>query len=81
MVFAAGLTVWAPPFAESVKLLPSEPVRVTAVAWVAVTVSVNESPAVIEPRLATIITVAAGWATVTAVVADAAPPGPVALAV
>ncbi len=50
-------------------------------AWVAVTVSVNESPTVIEPRLAVIITVAAGWVTATAVVADAAPPGPVALAV
>ncbi len=49
-------------------------------AWVAVRVSVTESPAVIELRLATIITVAAGWVTVTAVDADAVPPGPLTLA-
>jgi hypothetical protein len=52
------------------------------VAFVAVTVSVDELPALIEVGLAVTLTVgAAGAVTDTAAVADAFPPGPVAVAV
>jgi hypothetical protein len=52
------------------------------VAFVAVTVKVDELPAVIEVGLAVIATVGAGPAvTVTVAVADVFPPAPVAVAV
>jgi hypothetical protein len=61
------------------------PVTVTAVAFVAATVNVDELPAVIEVGLAARVTAGAGAgaaaATVTAATDDALPPVPVALAV
>ena len=45
----------------SVKLLPSDPVTVIAVALVAATVSVEAVPAVTEAGLAEIVTVGAEW--------------------
>jgi hypothetical protein len=62
-------------------LLPSEPVRITAFALVAVTVRVEDFPAAIEAGLAAMVTVAAeGGApvTVTVAVPEACPPAPVA---
>jgi hypothetical protein len=58
------------------------PVTVTWVAFAAVTVKVDEPPAVIEAGLALMVTVGAGAAvTVTVVFAEAFPPVPVAFAV
>ena len=51
-------------------MLPSVPVIVTAVALVAVTVSVDELPEVIDVGLAVMVTVAAGWFTVTVAAAE-----------
>ena len=76
---AVGLTACVPPVGCSVYALPSEPLIVTCVAFVAVTVNVEEFPAVMEAGLAAIVTVApVGWVTVTIAVAEAVPPGPVA---
>ena len=75
-----------PPVAPKVNLLPSEPVRDTPVAFAAVTVNMEELPAVTDAGLAVIVTVGTPepdpedeTVTVDAAVAD--PPGPVALAV
>jgi hypothetical protein len=51
------------------------------VAFVAVTVSVDEFPAVIEVGLEAMLTVGAGLVTVTVAVAEIFPPVPVAVAV
>ena len=48
-----------PPAAGMVLLLPSEPVTVTPVAFVAVTVNVDEAPAATVVGLAVMVTVAA----------------------
>jgi hypothetical protein len=62
--------------------LPSVPVTVTCVAFVAATVSVDELPGLIEVGLAVIVTVGGAAATtVTIAVAVAVPPAPVAVAV
>jgi len=62
-------------------VLPSVPVIVACAALVAVTVKVDEFPAVIEVGLAVRLTVgAAGGVTVTVVVAEFVPPVPVAVA-
>lgn len=82
MVVAAGLAVCVPPFGSRVYELPSDPVTVTCVALVAVTVKVEELPAVIEAGSAVILTVGIpGTATVTVVVTVVFPPAPVATAV
>jgi hypothetical protein len=60
--------------------LPSVPATVTWVAFVAVTVSVDELPELMEVGLAEILTVSA-VDTVTFAVAVAVPPAPVAVAV
>jgi hypothetical protein len=81
-VVAAGLTVCVPPAACRVYVLPSVPVTTTWVAFVAVTVRVDELPEVIEVGLALMLTVGAGEGdTVTIAVAVAFPPVPVAVAV
>jgi hypothetical protein len=56
-------------------------VTVTAVALLAVTVRVEELPAVIEVGLAAILTVGGGLVSVTVAVAEAFPPVPAAVAV
>lgn len=56
---AAGLTAWVPPLGCTLSVLPSEPVKVMDVALLAVTVSVDELPAVIEDGLAAMVTVGA----------------------
>jgi hypothetical protein len=77
-----GLTACVPPVALKVYELLSVPVTVTPVAFVAVTVSVDELPALIEAGLAVILTVGPALATtVTVAVAVAVPPAPVAVAV
>jgi hypothetical protein len=58
-VVAIGLTAWVPPPAVSVYVLPSVPVTVTLVAFVAVTVRVDELPAAIEAGEAEMLTVGA----------------------
>jgi hypothetical protein len=82
VVVAAGLTVCVPPVVESVYELPSVPITVTPVAFVAVTVRVDELPETIVVGLAVMATVAAeiGF-TVTVAVAVVVPPVPVAVAV
>ncbi len=54
---AAGLTACVPPLGCTLNVLPSEPVNVMDVAFVAVTVSVEELPAAIEAGLAPMVTV------------------------
>jgi hypothetical protein len=58
-VVAAGLTDVVPPAAARVTLVPV-PVTVTEVAFVAVTVKLDEPPAAIEAGLAEMVTVGAG---------------------
>jgi hypothetical protein len=65
-------------------VVPSDPLTVTEVAFVAATVRVDEPPAVIEPGFAVIVTVGGAGGVdvmVTVAVADAVPPAPVAVAV
>lgn len=71
-----------PPLGCRVYVVPSLPATVTCVALAAVTVKVEELPAVIDVGLATMLTVGAALAvTVTVAVADTVVPPPVALAV
>jgi hypothetical protein len=66
----------------SVYELPSEPFTTSCVAYIAVTVNVDEFPAVMEVGLAEMLTVGAGLlVTVTVVLAVAVPPDPLAVAV
>ncbi len=90
VVAVAGLTAWVPPLDDRVYLLPSVPLTVTWVEFVAVTVNVDELPAVMEAGLAAMLTVGAGVAagpdaggavTVRIAFAEADPPSPVAVAV
>jgi hypothetical protein len=62
-------------------MLPSLPDTVTAVALVAMTVSVDEPPEVIDVGLPAMVTVGAGLVTVTVALAEVFPPVPVAFAV
>ena len=63
-------------------MLPSVPVSVTCVEFVAVTVKMDELPDVIEAGLAVIVTVGVGFGvTVTVVVAEVFALDPVAVAV
>jgi hypothetical protein len=63
-------------------MLPSLPVTVAEVAFVDVTVKVDEFPGAIDVGFATIVTVGAGLdVTVTVAVAEMVPPAPVAVAV
>jgi hypothetical protein len=59
MVVAIGLTVWVPPLGCRAYVMPSDPVTVTLVAFVAVTVRVDELPEVIEAGEAEMLTVGA----------------------
>jgi hypothetical protein len=71
-----------PPAAARVYELPSLPDTVTEVAFVAVTVRVEELPVAIEVGFAAMVTVGAGPVlTVTFAVAVTVPPAPVAVAV
>jgi hypothetical protein len=83
VVVAAGVTVMVPPVAPRVFELPSLPLTVTPVAFVALIVNVEEFPGVMEAGFATILTVGAGLAvTVTVAFAETvAPLVPVAVAV
>jgi hypothetical protein len=82
-VVAAGVTTCVPPVPLRVKLLPSLPVRVTAVALAATTVSVELLPALIVDGFAARVTVGGTTAgvTVTVAAAVALPPGPLAVTV
>jgi hypothetical protein len=81
-VVVAGLTACVPPLGCRVYVLPSLPVTVTCVAFIAVAVKVDELPEVIEAGFAVMVIVGAGFGvTVTAVLADVFPPAPVAVAV
>lgn len=68
---AVGLTVCVPPVDCMVYVLPSDPVTVTCVAFVADTVKVDELPAVIVVGLEVMLTVGVG------VLVKVAPPHPV----
>lgn len=84
MVVALGLTACVPPVADKVYELLSVPVIVTWVALVAVTVRMDEAPALMALGFAMMLTVGCGAAaalTETDAVAFAEPPGPVAVAV
>jgi hypothetical protein len=82
VVVTVGLTACVPPVACRVYALPSDPVTLTKVAFVAVTVKIDELPDVIEAGLALMPMVGEGFAvTVTVAVAEALPPIPVAEAV
>jgi hypothetical protein len=59
VVVAVGLTACVPPVAEREYVLLSVPVTVTVMALVAVTVKVDELPALIEVGLAVMVTVVA----------------------
>jgi hypothetical protein len=63
VVVAAGLTICTPPFGGKLYVLLSVPVSVICVALVAVTVKVDEFPAVIEAGLAEMLTVGGGFET------------------
>jgi hypothetical protein len=84
VVVAAGLTACVPPVAPIVYVLPSEPLRVTCVAFVATIVRIDELPAVIDAGFAAIVTVGVAEPTDDTVIVEfavAEPPGPVAVAV
>ena len=83
MIVAAGVTGCVPPVGPSVNVLVSRLSEITTcVAFVAVTVSVEELPVVMAVGVATIVTVGAlGAVTVIVVLAVVVPPGPVAVAV
>jgi hypothetical protein len=66
VVAEVGLTDTAPPPAAMVRLLPLLPVIVIPVAFVAVTVKIDELPLVIDVGLALIVTVGAVAAASTA---------------
>jgi hypothetical protein len=83
VVVAVGFTACAPPLGCKVYVLPSEPVTITCVALVAITVKLDELPEEIEAGFAVMLTVGAAGAAVTVTVAVAVffPPLPVARAV
>lgn len=84
VVVVAGLTACWPPVADRVYELPSEPVTVTVVARVALTVRMDEAPAAIAVGLAVMLTVGGGLVagvTVTVAAADTLPETPFATAV
>ena len=68
----AGETVLVPPVAFRVKLLPSEPVRVTELALVAVAVRTEEAPEAIDDGFA--LRAAVGGGTLARVPPDPQPP-------
>ena len=57
VVEAVGLTACVPPAAVRLYVLPSDPLSVTSVAFVAVTVRVEEFPITIDDGAAVIVTV------------------------
>ena len=62
VVVFVGLTACVPPLAGKLYELPSEPVTVTALEFVAVTVSIDEAPACTDAGVAEILTVGSGEA-------------------
>ncbi len=78
---ATGFTTWVPPAAGRVNVLPSVPLTVTLLAFVATTVNVDDPPLLMEAGLAAIEIVAAAEDTVIVAAAEAVPPAPVAVAV
>jgi hypothetical protein len=77
-----GLTDCVPPLAGKAYVLPSVPVMVTSVAFVATTVKMDAFPEMIVEGFAKMLTVGGGFGvTVTVVLAVVVPPGPVAVAV
>lgn len=77
-----GVTNSVPPLGARVYELLSVPVIVTWLAFVAVTVKVDEFPEMIEAGLAVMLTVGVGFGvTVTVALAEVFPPLPMALAV
>jgi hypothetical protein len=85
VVVEVGLAENVPPVPPSVRLLPLVPVIVIPVALVAVTVTEEELPLVIDVGLALIVTVGASDVppvpTVIVTLAELVPPDPVAVAV
>jgi hypothetical protein len=84
VVVTVGVTDCVPPEAWRGYEVPSDPVTVTAVAFVAVTVKVEGFPDVMDVGFAMIVTVGAGLETAvteTVTGAEALPPVPVAVAV
>ena len=82
MVVDNGVTDCVPPLAGSVYEMPSVPVRVSWVAYVAETVRVAGWPATMELGLATRLALGTGLGAIaTVAVAEAWPPGPFAVAV
>jgi hypothetical protein len=61
VVVVVGLTGWVPPLACRVYVLPSVPVTITWVAFVAVTVKMEELPETIEAGLVEMLTIGAGF--------------------
>jgi len=57
VVVSVGLTTCVPPLAANLYVLPFDPVTVTVVEWVALTVKVVELPSVIVLDLAVMLTV------------------------
>ena len=77
-----GLTACVPPVGCSVYAVPSLPAIVTVVAFVAVTVKIDDVAAMIEVGLAVMVTTGTGLGvTVTVAAAVIFPPVPVAVAV
>ena len=80
-----GATDTVPPVAANVRVLPLVPLSVTCVAFVAVTVTLEELPLAIDVGLALMVTVGAPDVlpvpTVIVTLAEAVPPDPVAVAV
>jgi hypothetical protein len=84
VVVADGLTGCVPPVAPMVYVLPSEPLTLTCVAFVAVMVRMDEPPAVIDVGVAAIVTVGVVEPTDDTVIVEVAvadPARPVAVAV
>jgi hypothetical protein len=67
VVVAAGVTACVPPAAPRLYVLPSEPLIVTCVAFIAATVRVDEPPAAIDDGAAVIVTVGVSADTDTAI--------------
>jgi hypothetical protein len=82
MVVVVGLTDCVPPLGSKVYVLPSVPVTVTCVAFVAFTVKVDALPEIIEVGFGAMVTAEGGFGvTVKDALAVTFPPGPVAVAV
>jgi hypothetical protein len=82
VVVAAGLTACVPPVGCRGYELPSVPVTVTCVEFVAATVKMDEPPERMEAGLAAMLTVGGKFeVTATVAFAEVFPPAPVAVVV